>query len=231
MQFSVPQFTEVEDRLIGSLTLKQFLVLLGTGAIILFFWTILGPSIIFFLFSLPIAVVGIGAAMGKYNGRPMFAYLLPFAAFVTSNKVMVFKREPVIVSVAKAPVKIEEKPKTPDELEPTDSRLKKLAYMLERKTEEEKELLNKQELNVLKATSSPKIDMNQFLNGTRAKFQEQVAEIIPSKTLKAAEMVAEPRIKAGSPLLEKPLIKKRAKGQPSQPAKQKQFDPSSFIET
>ena len=34
MQFSVPQFVEVEDKIIGPLTLKQFLVLLGGGFVV-----------------------------------------------------------------------------------------------------------------------------------------------------------------------------------------------------
>ncbi len=34
MQFPVPQFTEVEDKIIGPLTLKQFGIIFGVGVII-----------------------------------------------------------------------------------------------------------------------------------------------------------------------------------------------------
>ena len=75
MQYAVPQFTDVEDKLIGPLTLKQFFVVLATGGLVLFFWTILGLSVFFFLFALPTALLGLGLAFGKFNGRPVFLYL------------------------------------------------------------------------------------------------------------------------------------------------------------
>jgi hypothetical protein len=36
MQFPVPQFTDVEDKIIGPLTVKQFFILLVSAAIIFF---------------------------------------------------------------------------------------------------------------------------------------------------------------------------------------------------
>jgi len=38
MQYQVPQFIEVEDRIIGPLTLKQFLYLAFAGAILFVLW-------------------------------------------------------------------------------------------------------------------------------------------------------------------------------------------------
>ncbi len=137
MQFAVPQFTDVEDRLIGSLTLKQFLVLLGTGGLVTFFWSVLGPSFLFFILSLPIAVVGIAAALGKYNGRSMFSYVVPFASFLTSTRVMVFKREADAIAVSSTTASVVKKQTKPEDLEPAESRLKKLAYLLDKKAAEE----------------------------------------------------------------------------------------------
>jgi hypothetical protein len=34
MQYPVPQFTDVEDRIIGPLTLKQFGIIFGAGVVI-----------------------------------------------------------------------------------------------------------------------------------------------------------------------------------------------------
>lgn len=145
MQFAVPQFTDVEDRLIGRLTLKQFLVLLATGGIVMFFWSLFGPTFFFFMFSLPVALVGVGAALGRYNGRPMFVYFMPFMLFAVSPKAMVYKREASVVHLSKAEIK---KPKpqkqlTPEELEPAESRLKKLAYFLDQKSSQETEIITK----------------------------------------------------------------------------------------
>ena len=38
-QFQVPQYINIEDRIIGPLTLKQFLILLATGGVIMFFYS------------------------------------------------------------------------------------------------------------------------------------------------------------------------------------------------
>ncbi|MEJ0021912.1 MAG: PrgI family protein [Candidatus Doudnabacteria bacterium] len=143
MQFAVPQFTDVEDKLIGPLTLKQFLFLMATGGIVLFFYSLLKLSIFFFLFAVPTALLGIGLTFGKFNGRPLFGYLGVFFSFVSRPQTRIFKREEQdeIISTEKA------KPVAaniiPANIEPAESRLKKLAYLLDQKTEEEKELLQK----------------------------------------------------------------------------------------
>lgn len=173
MQFAVPQFTEVEDRLIGPLTLKQFLVLLGTGGMVLFFWSILGPSIIFFILSFPVAVVGIASAMGRYNGRPMFSYLMPLAAFLSSTRIMVFKREVADIGVSKSELKtVKADKQTQESLEPAESRLKKLAYLLDRKTEEEGDIITKDDQDLLTGpvtskVSPPKLQLGKMIDRTR----------------------------------------------------------------
>ena len=75
MQFAVPQFTDVEDKLIGPLTLKQFLMMLATGGVLLFFWSLFGFGIIFFLFGLhryrP-------EKLRKLRPAPFVGFTLPF---------------------------------------------------------------------------------------------------------------------------------------------------------
>ncbi len=69
MQFQVPQFIEVEDKIFGPLTFKQFVYLLGGVGAAYLLWRafpvmVAGPLII--------AVVGFAAALAffKFNGRP-----------------------------------------------------------------------------------------------------------------------------------------------------------------
>jgi hypothetical protein len=74
MQFQVPQFIDVEDKIFGPLTLKQFLYLAGAGALsfILFFalqmpvW--IGLTVFLFIFAAALAFI-------KYNGQSMVATL------------------------------------------------------------------------------------------------------------------------------------------------------------
>lgn len=141
MQFAVPQFTDVEDTIIGSLTLKQFFALLAGGGVILFFWSVGLPGIIFFPLAFIIAVSAVGITFGTYNGRKVFSYIIPFVSFSVSSKTMIFKREEDSLHVSHTVVKSVSDPSlvVRDSGE-DDSRLKKLAYLLDQKVEEEKQL-------------------------------------------------------------------------------------------
>jgi len=70
MQFQIPQFIEIEDRIVGPLTLKQFLYLAGAGAFSFVLFFFLQPWL-WFLLTLFFAALGIAAAFGKYNGQPL----------------------------------------------------------------------------------------------------------------------------------------------------------------
>ena len=144
MQFAVPQFTDVEDKLIGPLTLKQFFMLLATGGIDLFFWSILHFSIFFFFFAIPVALLGLGLAFGKYNGRPMYVYLGSFISFFSKPQARIFRREEPdgIIQVVPKPKQITAQTDS-NALEPAESRLRKLAYLLDQKTHEEEELISR----------------------------------------------------------------------------------------
>ncbi len=142
MQFAVPQFTDVEDKLIGPLTLKQFLIVLAFAGLLFFFWSLFGIGVIFYLSSVPTVGLGLFITFKKLNGRPFFAYFVPLVTYMTSPRVMVFKREPAVVNFTAKQIQKEPKidPNAPPP-EPTESRLKKLAYLLDQKTEEEKDLI------------------------------------------------------------------------------------------
>lgn len=144
MQFAVPQFTDVEDKLVGPLTLKQFLMLLGTGGIVMFFWSIFGIGIIFFLLALPTVLLGIVITFSKFNGRSFYHYLVPLMGFLFSPKALIYRKEGVVgVSFSEKSDRRSKRQETTVNavLEPAESRLRRLAYLLDQKTEEEKELI------------------------------------------------------------------------------------------
>src|SRR3989338_2781565 len=74
MQFQVPQFIDVEDKIFGPLTLKQFISLGGgLGAAYILF-----PILPIYLAAPLIAVVGglaAGLAFFQFNGRPFIVWL------------------------------------------------------------------------------------------------------------------------------------------------------------
>jgi hypothetical protein len=143
MQYAVPQFTEVEDKLIGPLTLKQFLFLLATGGIILFFYSLLGYSLFFWLFAIPTALTGLAVVFAKYNGRPLTAYSAAFIDYLSRPQVRIFKREVPIVFSQMTKTKIATNKSPIASPQETESRLKKLAYLLDQKIQEEEQLIGK----------------------------------------------------------------------------------------
>ena len=145
MQFAVPQFTDVEDKLIGPLTLKQFFVVLGAGGLMFLFWSLPLPKLISILIDIPIGIAGITVAFASYNGRPMLTYIVPFIMYLVSPKSMIFQRESAIMNVTTPEIK-PKKAETVQKTEPVeaaDSRLRKLAYLLDKNTATEKELISK----------------------------------------------------------------------------------------
>jgi hypothetical protein len=141
MQYAIPQFTDVEDKLIGPLTLKQFLMALGVGLVELLLWSILRFGILFFLLGLPIFLLGLGVIFGKLNQRPMYSYLMPFWSFLSKPKVRIFHREGLNVSYSKTVAKKPETEMPRKVIDQPGSKLKQLAYILDQKVEQEEELL------------------------------------------------------------------------------------------
>lgn len=93
MQFSVPQFTDVEDRIIGPLTLRQFFILLGVGAILFMVWSSTKNIPVFVgacvIFGLP----GLALAFLPFNGRPMYKSLPIMVKYLFAPKEYRFRRE------------------------------------------------------------------------------------------------------------------------------------------
>lgn len=127
MKYQVPQFIEVEDKIFGPLTLKQFLYVAGGVATGFIFWTIF-PRVIAILLGIPIVIFFFSMAFYKYNGRN-FVYTVESAAkYFLTNKIYIWKKTP------KAITKKEGLPKEKLELEIpklSDSKLKELTWSLD----------------------------------------------------------------------------------------------------
>ncbi len=94
MQFPVPQFTEVEDKIIGTLTLKQFGILFGAGVLIFLAFSASGKNLIVgIVFGLLFGLPAVGVAFAKINGRPLYNSFSFLVRFITSPKVYVFHKE------------------------------------------------------------------------------------------------------------------------------------------
>jgi hypothetical protein len=92
MRFQTPQFIEVEDKIIGPLTLKQFVYLVGAGGLGFALWRFL-PRILALFAILP--VIGLGAALAFYkvNNKPFVNILESAVKYFFNTKLYVWSKE------------------------------------------------------------------------------------------------------------------------------------------
>jgi hypothetical protein len=90
MQFQVPQFIDVEDKIIGPFTIKQFLYTAG-GVGLLYLAGSFIPYV-GWIIGLVLLVFGLALAFYKYNGRPFVLTLEAAWYYVTSSRFYVWKR-------------------------------------------------------------------------------------------------------------------------------------------
>jgi hypothetical protein len=84
MRFEVPQFIEIEDKIFGPLTWRQFVYIGGgVGAAVAMF--IVLPFILFLIFGIPLALVSAALAFFPINNRP-FSYFLQAVYDYMRNK-------------------------------------------------------------------------------------------------------------------------------------------------
>jgi len=91
MQFQVPQFIDIEDKVIGPLTIKQFLYLLGAGFIIFIVYKILNLFATIIL-AIPIAGIAIALAFVKIGNQPFVSFLKNFFGFIRKPDFYVWKK-------------------------------------------------------------------------------------------------------------------------------------------
>ncbi|OHA08368.1 MAG: hypothetical protein A3A44_03120 [Candidatus Sungbacteria bacterium RIFCSPLOWO2_01_FULL_60_25] len=89
-QYQVPQFINVEDRIIGPFTLKQFLYLLGAaGAGIVGF--IMFHVVLFIVVALPIAAFFAALAFVKVQNQPLPTIVSNAVAYYTRPRLYIWK--------------------------------------------------------------------------------------------------------------------------------------------
>jgi hypothetical protein len=90
MEYQVPQFIEVEDKLVGPLTLKQFIYLAGGAGICAVLFVSL-PTIFAVLLSLPVAGLAGALSFYKVNGKSFVEVLEAGFNYYTGAKFFLWK--------------------------------------------------------------------------------------------------------------------------------------------
>jgi PrgI family protein len=92
MRFEVPQFIEIEDKIFGPLTWRQFLYLGGgLGASIVIF--LLLPFVFFLFLGLPIALLAGALAFYPVNNRPFSYFLEAVINYFTGQRLYLWRKK------------------------------------------------------------------------------------------------------------------------------------------
>jgi len=92
MRFEVPQFIEVEDKIVGPFTWKQFIYVAGGIGVGVVSFLVL-PVFLFALIGVPIMVLAGFLAFHPINNRPFSIFLESFFQYTTSKKLYLWKRD------------------------------------------------------------------------------------------------------------------------------------------
>lgn len=95
MRFHVPQFIEVEDKIFGPLTFKQFIYLMGGGSFAFIAYAFL-PKFLAYLVILPIGALAAGLAFYKINGQPLIKVINDAIGYGLKSKLYLWKKIPTL---------------------------------------------------------------------------------------------------------------------------------------
>ncbi len=92
MRFEVPQFIDIEDKIFGPLTFKQFIYVAGGGGLC---YAVYKFFPIFVAAPLILAIAGLSYALAFYklNGQAFITVGQAFLVYLTKNKLYVWKKE------------------------------------------------------------------------------------------------------------------------------------------
>lgn len=128
MQFKVPQFIDVEDKLFGPFTFRQFVYLVGGAGMIFVIYKMLPFWIGIFLI-LPIAILTALLVFYRINNKPFIYYLQAGFNYLISSKLYVWKQRIVKHKDNKEDLNISSKVQSIPMV--TESKLRDLSWSLD----------------------------------------------------------------------------------------------------
>lgn len=93
MRFQVPQFIEIEDKIFGPLTLKQFIYLAGGGGISFVIYTIIPYLYLAIFFIIPVMAFSLALAFYKVNGKPFIFMVESAIKYILADKLYLWEKK------------------------------------------------------------------------------------------------------------------------------------------
>ncbi len=130
MQFKVPQFLEIEDKIFGPFTFRQFIYLAGGGGMCFVVYRLLG---LFWGFIPLVILIALTAALTFYrpNNKPFIEMLEASIKYFMQSKLYIWKKEPKTYDQEAAKVFANKKPTNAPEIKMSSGKLRDLAWSLD----------------------------------------------------------------------------------------------------
>lgn len=136
MRYQVPQFIEVEDKIFGPLTIKQFLYVAGGAAIGFIIWSLL-PKFLAIIIGVPVVLFFMALAFYRFNDRP-FIYTVEYAVkYFLGKKLYIWHKKenkPVDSSEKKGSINEKDGEKNDSNIfvpKLSDSKLKEISWSID----------------------------------------------------------------------------------------------------
>lgn len=101
MNFQVPQFIEIEDKIFGPFTFKQFVYLAGCAGAAFIEYVYIPVKFMAFLVIIPTVVLGLLLTFYKVNNRPFIVTLEAAVKYFLASKLYIWQRSSQSPTVAK----------------------------------------------------------------------------------------------------------------------------------
>ncbi len=127
MRYQVPQFIDVEDKIVGPFTIKQFVYLAGGAGMAFVIYTYI-PFFIAIILIAAVIPLSLALAFYKINNKPFIDFLESAFMFYTKQNLYIWRKE------QKKIMKAEEGPKDAIQVyvpRLSDSKLKELSWTLD----------------------------------------------------------------------------------------------------
>lgn len=92
MRYQVPQFIEVEDKIIGPLTIKQFVYLVGGAGMSFIVYTYL-PLVVAIILIAIIIPLSLALAFYRINNKPFIDFMESAFVFYTKQNLYIWRKE------------------------------------------------------------------------------------------------------------------------------------------
>ncbi len=131
MRFEVPQFIEIEDKIFGPFTLKQFIYLAGAGGLSFMIFRVL-PNTFGFILMAPVIVFGLALAFYRYHNRPFINILESAFNYYTRSKLFTWRKSQRPQTEAGDDFGLEQNPHMPVYVPKlSDSKLRDISWSLD----------------------------------------------------------------------------------------------------